>query len=245
MNIKGIEAIIFDLGGTLYQPASDLCGLTKQFMADAGIDGAVELTEDHIKEALVDANQWLSDHMLHNNVDSHWEPTRDEWIEYDTILLKGLGIEENLLSLANEYQKRWDSFFENVKPILIEGVRDTLHELKQMGIKLGVASNRFSNPKQTLQNDDIFDLFECVEYSGVTGYIKPSPYMLLRVAEVLGVNPRKCAYVGNIVEYDCVASERAQMIPILLTWVDPQEVDKVTTDVVIIDHIADLLDILR
>ena len=69
--------------------------------------------------------------------------------------------------------------------------------------------------------------------------------MLLQVADELGVNPRKCAYVGNIVEYDCVAAERAEMVPILLTWVDPQEVDKVTTDVVIIDHIKDLLEILE
>ena len=80
--------------------------------------------------------------------------------------------------------------------------------------------------------------------TAVPGYAKPSPYMLLRVAEELGVNPRKCAYIGNIVEYDCVAAERADMVPILLTWVDPQEVDKVSTDVVIIDHIKELQEIL-
>lgn len=245
MKIEGISAVIFDLGGTLFEPASDICGLTKQFMLDVGIEGANELTDDHIREALVDANQWLENYMIENNVNSHWEPSEAEWIEYDTILLRGLGFREDIDNHAREYQKRWDRFFEEVQPPLIEGVHDTLLELQQWKFKLGIASNRYSDPKQVLQNDGIYDLFGSIEFSGVPGYIKPSPYMLLRVAEELEVNPRKCAYVGNIVEYDCVSAERAQMTPILLTWVDPQEVDKITTDVIVIDHIADLLEVLR
>ena len=245
MKIEGIAAIIFDLGGTLYEPASDICGLTKQFMHDIGIDGANELTDEHIREALVDANQWLWDYMIENNVDSHWLPSTAEWLEYDIILLKGLGFREDIDNHAKEYQKRWDRFFEEVKTPIIDCVHDTLLELQQREFKLGIASNRYSDPTQVLQDDGIYDIFGSIEFSGVPGYIKPSPYMLLRVAEELGVNPRKCAYVGNIVEYDCVAAERAQMLPVLLTWVDPQEVDKITTDVVVIDHIAELLEVLR
>ncbi|MHA1135303.1 MAG: HAD family hydrolase [Candidatus Thorarchaeota archaeon] len=244
MKVEGITAVIFDLGGTLYKPSSDICGLTKQFMLDVGIDGANKLTDDHVKEALVDANQWLWNYMVENNVDSHWEPTVREWIEFDIILLRRLGFGEDIDSLAKEYQKRWDRFFEELKPPLIDGVHDTLQELQRREFKLAVASNRYSDPTRVLQNDDIYDLFGSIEFSGVPGYIKPSPYMLLRNAEELGVNPRKCAYVGNIVEYDCVAAERAQMLPVLLTWVDPHEVDKITTDVIVIDHIADLLEIL-
>ena len=245
MRVEGINAIIFDLGGTLYEPASDICGLTKQFMLDVGIDGADELTDNHIRDALVHANRWLWDFMIENNVDSHWEPSESEWIEYDTILLKGLGFEEDIDSHAKVYQKRWDRFLEDVEPPLIEGVHDTLLELQRRKFKLGIASNRYSDPRHFLQKDGIYDLFGSIEFSGVPGYIKPSPYMLLRVAEELGVNPRKCAYVGNIVEYDCLAAERAQMLPVLLTWVDPQEVEKITTDVVVIDHITDLLEVLR
>ncbi|TFG98514.1 HAD family hydrolase [Candidatus Thorarchaeota archaeon] len=244
MNIKGIEALIFDLGGTLYEPASDICGLTRQFMVDVGVDESIGLSDDHIKEALIDANNWLWTYMIKNNVPVHWEPGTNEWVQYDIVLLKGLGITEEAESLAEHYQVRWDKFFEEVKPVLIEGVRETLHELKRKDFALGVASNRYGNPKQTLQADSIYDLFGSIEFTGVPGYTKPSPYMLLRVAEELGVNPRKCAYVGNIVEYDCVAAQRAEMIPILLTWVDPHEFDKITTDVIVISHIADLLEIL-
>jgi len=245
MNIKGIEALIFDLGGTLYKPASDICGLTKQFMLDTGVDDSIGVTEDHIKDALVDANDWLWNYMIANNVPAHWEPGRNEWIQYGIALFKGMGITNDVENLAEKYQQRWDKFFEEVKPVLIDGVRVTLEELQRRNFALGVASNRYSCPKNVLQTDSIYHLFGSVEYSGVPGYIKPSPYMLLQVAEDLGVNPRKCAYVGNIVEYDCLAAERAEMIPILLTWIDPQEVDKITTDVIVIDHIVDLLEILE
>jgi HAD superfamily hydrolase (TIGR01549 family) len=245
MNLKGIEAVIFDLGGTLYEPAFDICGLTKQFMADIGADDSIEITDDHIKDALVDANNWLWNYMIENKVPANFIPGTKEWIQYDIALLKGLGITEDVESHAEHYQERWDKFTESVEPVLIDGVRETLEELRRREFSLGVASNRYSNPNQTLQNDGIYHLFGSIEFSGVPGYIKPSPYMLLKVAEELGHNPRRCVYVGNIVEYDCVAAERAQMIPILLTWVDPQEIDKITTDVIVIEHVEDLLEVLR
>ncbi len=244
MNIKGIDALIFDLGGTLYHPASDICGLTRQFMTDSGVDESVGLSDDHIKEALVDANEWLWTHMIKNNVHLHWNPSKNEWIEYGIILLKGLGINDDVENLAERYQNRWDKFLEGVEPVIADGVQSTLEQLDKSGFKLGVASNRFTDPAQSLKADSIYHLFGSIEYTAVPGYAKPSPYLLLRVAEELGVNPRKCAYVGNLVEYDCIAATRAEMLPVLLTWIDPHEIDKVTTDVVVIDHIADFLEIL-
>jgi FMN phosphatase YigB (HAD superfamily) len=68
--------------------------------------------------------------------------------------------------------------------------------------------------------------------------------MLLKVAAAFGTNPHKCAYVGNIVEYDVVSATRAGMIPVLLTWCDPQEEDKISSDTVVIEHIKDLMEIL-
>jgi phosphoglycolate phosphatase-like HAD superfamily hydrolase len=46
------------------------------------------------------------------------------------------------------------------------------------------------------------------------------------------------------VKYDVEAATRAGMIPVLITWVDPQEEDLVNTDTVVIEHIEDLMEIL-
>jgi HAD superfamily hydrolase (TIGR01549 family) len=244
MKITNISAIIFDLGGTLYKPGSDLCGLTRQFMSDVRLADIAKHTDDHIKSALSAPDKWLWDLMIENNVPMDWEPTAEVWIEYDKILLSALGVSSDLDALAAAYQDRWDRFFEDNLPELMEGVKETLEALQSRGFKLGIASNRFSSPTELLTRDDIIHFFDVIEYTNVPGYAKPSPYMLIRAADRLQINPRKCAYVGNIADNDLIAASRAEMVPILLSWCDPEEVEKVSTDTIVIEHISDLLEIL-
>jgi FMN phosphatase YigB (HAD superfamily) len=107
-----------------------------------------------------------------------------------------------------------------------------------------VASNRFGDPSEILRQDEILHLFDVVEYTNVPGYKKPSPYMLIRVAQQLGINPNKCAYIGNVARYDVEAATRAGMVPVLITWIDPHDEDQLTSDTVVIEHIDDLTEIL-
>ncbi|MHA2236345.1 MAG: hypothetical protein ACXABH_13515, partial [Candidatus Thorarchaeota archaeon] len=58
------------------------------------------------------------------------------------------------------------------------------------------------------------------------------------------IDPHNCAYIGNIVKFDVEAASRAGMVPVLLTWVDPDEESLVTSDTVVIEHIDDLMEIL-
>lgn len=244
MKLNDISAIIFDLGGTLYKPGSDLCGLTRQFMNDVRLADLAEHTDESIKNALVEPDEWLWNLMIDNNVPVNWQPTTDVWIEYDKLLLSALGVSEDLDNLAVAYQARWDKFFEENSPELLEGVKDTLEVLHGRGFKLGIASNRFTDPLDLLKRDGIYHLLDAVEYTNVPGYAKPSPYMLIRIADTLQLNPRKCAYVGNIADNDLIAATRAEMIPILLSWCDPEEVGKVATDTIVIENISDILEIV-
>ena len=159
------------------------------------------------------------------------------------MLLAALGVKDRA-DIVLDYQKQWDRFHEAASPELVEGCKEGLEELKDRGFRLGIASNRFTDPTRHLEDSGIYHLFEAVEYTNVPGYRKPSPYMLVQVAAALSTNPHRCAYVGNIVEYDVVASTRAGMIPVLLTWCDPQEEEKVSSDTVMIEHINDLMEIL-
>jgi HAD superfamily hydrolase (TIGR01549 family) len=182
--------------------------------------------------------------MVDNNVPVDWQPTTEVWIEYDKLLLAALGVSDNLVALAIAYQDRWDKFFEDNSPELIDGVKETLEALRQRGFRLGIASNRFTDPERLLKQDGIHHLFDVVEYTNVPGYAKPSPYMLIRAADTLQLNPRRCAYVGNIADNDLVAATRAEMVPVLLAWCNPEEVEKVSTDTIVIEKISDLLEIL-
>ena len=243
MKLEDITGIIFDLGGTLYRPVSDMCGLTRDFLSDVGLGEKQDFPDEAIMEAIKEPDEWLTQFMFENDVDIHWQPKHEHWIEYDRMLLTSLGIKARA-DVVLDYQKHWDSFHEIASPELMEGCIEGLEELKKRGFKLGIASNRFTDPTRHLENSGILHLFDAVEYTNVPGYRKPSPYMLLKVAAAFGTNPHKCAYVGNIVEYDVVSATRAGMIPVLLTWCDPQEEDKISSDTVVIEHIKDLMEIL-
>ncbi|MFW9767273.1 MAG: HAD family hydrolase [Candidatus Thorarchaeota archaeon] len=242
MKIEGIKALIFDLGGTLYRPATDMCGLTREFLIDLEVAEASYISDSDIIEATKGPDEWLDTYMIENKVDMHWEPNTEVWIEYDRLLLESFGI--NDIEIVKEYQAKWEAYLETANPELIEGCKLCLEKLHERGFSLGVASNRFGNPSETLRKDSILHLFDAVEYSAVPGYRKPSPYLLIKVAQRLGVNPHGCAYVGNIAKYDAEAAIRAEMVPILITWIDPHEDGTLTTDAVIIEHIEDLLEIL-
>ncbi len=235
-----VKAIIFDLGGTLYRPAHDL---RVDFLTELGITTHEGRSYDELVAILMQsAGQWLDKYMVDNQVGQHWRPTDDIWLEYDKRFLMALGVTENLDRLAREYQAKWDDLLARQRPSLIDGCHETLIELRRRGLKLGIASNRFTDPARMLRNDGILHLFDAIEYSNVPGLRKPSPFLLNKVANKIGVIPSKCLYVGNRVDDDVVAAQRAGMQPVLITWcesdVSPQELDP---SVIIIDHIADLL----
>ncbi len=242
MTLDKIKALIFDMGGTLYEPISDICSLTRDFLEETKVGDKREYSDTVIKTALQKPDEWLEEYMIKNDVDVHWQPQHEHWIEYDRILLEALDIQSK--EIVHKYQAKWDEFMESITPKMIEDVDSILCELHDRGLKLGIASNRFDDPTKILECDSILHLFDVVEYTKVPGYRKPSPYMLVRASEQLRINPHRCAYVGNIVKLDVVAAERAGMISILLTWVDPQEIHNIESDIVVIEHLVDLLEIV-
>jgi HAD superfamily hydrolase (TIGR01549 family) len=239
---QGVTCFIFDLGGTLYKPALDLCGMTREFLGRVEQTGTHTYQDTDILEALKGPDAWLDRYMIENNVDPHWQPSPEHWHEFDRQLLTRLGVTDNVEQAAVVYQDIWDEFLRNLKPEIIDGVVEAIEGLADRDFKIGIVSNRFGDPSEFLERDDLLELVNAVEYSDVPGYRKPSPYMLLRVADILGTNPRRCAYVGNIVKYDVVAARNAEMIPVLLTWCDPDEEGDAPGDIIVLDRIEKLFD---
>jgi len=244
--IDRVKAAIFDLGSTLYQTTRHLGDVHREFLASIGLEKYAELTDPQLEGAQSRGpDSWLDGRMLRNNVDIYWEPSREEWIEYDRRLLEEIGVTGSLDELVEEYQERWDSYLSESRYVLLDRCKETLETLVERGYKLGIASNRFGDPRPYLEEDSILSLFDSIEYSNVPGYKKPSPFLLLKVADDLGVNPRRCVYVGNYVKYDVEAAIRAEMIPILITWCNPEERENAPPETVTIDHISELLTLLK
>ena len=237
-----IRAFIFDIGGTLYRPAHDIC---REFLIELGIETARSISYDELAGIMAESGRrWLDEYMVTHGVGQYWKPTTDIWIEYDRIFLSALGVRGNLDELAVEYQQKWDALFKNIELTLMDGCREVLQGLRASGYSLAVVSNRFDDPRPMLARDSIIDLFDVVDYSNVPGYRKPAPFMLLRAADKMGVPPETCVYVGNTVEDDVVAAQRAGMQPVLITWCEPNlQSSDIPDDVVVINHIRELMSI--
>ena len=97
------------------------------------------------------------------------------------------------------------------------GVESMLMELKGMGYKIGVLSNKQDN----FVKDIIYKLFDRKIFSVVMGQSslppKPNPASALLAAKVMGVKPQKCIYIGDS-DVDIKTAFNAGMKQISVSW---------------------------
>lgn len=241
--IRNIEAILFDLHFTLTEVTEDMISLTRKVSAGTGIDLS-EFTDDEIQQAVEKSDEWFKSYMIENDVEIHFGSEIEHWIEFNRRMLEALGLgnfsENTLLSLEREWKHQLKSW-----EVLRPDAFDTLLELKKRGFKLGLCTRRPDDPTELLKEWRIFDLFLTLQWTFVPGYAKPSPYTLILAAIEIGMNPTRCAFVGNRVESDIMAATRAGMIPVLITWADTEEAKKVPEGTHIIGELSELLELLQ
>jgi len=243
VDLSATQAIIFDMGGTLYDIRRESVVMVRFFLRELGLTKIDRLSDKQIERLMEPADGWFDRTLIERDVGPHWLPTTEDWIEYDRRLLTEFGVKENADSKARECERKWAAVPVEKRSTLLEGCKPVLEELKSRGYKLGIASNRHNDPSARLAYDCLTSLFGAVEYSCVPGYKKPSPYMLVQVASALRVSPRKCVYVGDSIDYDVEAAMRADMIPILLAWCNQDEASRVAEGTTVIGHIRDILEI--
>lgn len=98
------------------------------------------------------------------------------------------------------------------------GIRELLTELKKLGIKIAVCSNKPDNIVHFV-TDNIFgkDYFDAV--SGVVDGmpVKPDPHTALKIAEKLNVTPAECLFLGDT-NVDIFTAKNANMTSVGVLW---------------------------
>ncbi len=98
------------------------------------------------------------------------------------------------------------------------GMVSTLEELRARGYRLGVATNKgVERLHKDMDHLDLRGLFDAVVAAEDTAERKPHPAPLLKAAEKLGIEPARCAYVGDF-SGDVVAAKAAGMTSIGVLW---------------------------
>ena len=185
----GIDAVIFDWGGTL-TAWHDI-----DFHAESlALAAAVVAAEEHAGDRQDDVHTHAA--KLHAAGSTVWGWSRDEQRSAtvaDLFEVAGLGHDPQLLSAYRDF---WEPH-----TLTDPQVRPLWEELRASGIKVGVLSNTLW-PREWhrgwFERDGVLDLVDGDVYTSEIPWTKPSPHAFEAALAAVGLSdPSRCVYVGD------------------------------------------------
>ncbi len=167
---------------------------------------------DEMKKAFLNAEKEAENNDL---LASMGKIRREEyWHQWDSLVLKHLGIAENV-ELAKIVQSKW---FDFVDSTLYPEVKDVLMKLQQRGLKLGLISTAYEeeihlNLEKVNLEKATFDIIVGVD---TIKKVKPNPEIFRYAINKLDVKPEETIFVGDNVELDYKGAENAGIHALLL-----------------------------
>jgi phosphoglycolate phosphatase len=124
--------------------------------------------------------------------------------------------------IAVEAYSRADAQQSNeYKPKLLDGIEQTLKDMKKIGLLLGIATNGSGKTAREIMNAiGVGFLFDVITGADEVNEGKPSPDMILLACRRLGVLPSETIYIGDEIT-DALAGNAAKVRATII--VDPEE----------------------
>ena len=191
MKFENVQAVLFDLDGTLIDSAPDLGAAVDKMRVARGMSSLPLSHYRHMAGAGARGMIGLA---------FGWTPDHPEYEQ-----------------LKEEFFVNYESCMTE-RTFAFEGVAELIQNLERMQMPWGVVTNkskRFAEP--LTQAMPLFANAAVVISGDTTPYAKPHPAPLLEAAKRLGVDPAACVYVGDD-ERDIVAGHAAQMRTVAATY---------------------------
>lgn len=181
--LKDIEAVIFDLDGTLVDSMWMWKSIDIEYLAKFGL----EFPED-----------------LQKSIEGM------SFSETAVYFKKRFNIPDSLDQIKSDWNRMaWDKYMNEVP--LKKGVREFLEYLKDKQIPAGIAtSNSRELAELVLNKHNISQYFTSIRTSCEVEKGKPSPDIYLLVAKDLGVQPEKCLVFEDVIQ-GVMAGKNANM----------------------------------
>ena len=185
-----IEAVIFDLDGTLLNTLDDLTASVNHIFGKYGLP--LQETSD-VRRNMGNGARYLLSHMMPQGTDT---PGFD-----------------GILAEYGEYYKAHCKELTAPFP----GIMDMLRKLKKAGIRMAIVSNKGDEAVKELSSVYFEDLMDSAvgERQGIRR--KPEPDSLLAAAAEMGAEKDRVLYVGDS-EVDYETAKRAGMRCVLVEW---------------------------
>ena len=198
-----IEAVLFDLGNTLvYSNPEDTF---HRILAMQSIAKSLE----EIRNAMIKGNKEL-DVSVHEELSAH-----EFYTQWNMVQLKHLGLEgSEARKIAESINIHW---WKSAEFHVYPEVEETLHRLKQTGLKLGLITGGFEEDIDMILPKTGLDMFFDVKVGvNTTGKRKPHLTVFRYALNQLGLRPHETIFVGDNFEADYVGAQKVGMIPVLI-----------------------------
>ena len=199
---KDIEAVAFDLDGTLYPNYSLNVKLIPFILKEWRLLLAFGKARNIIRKEQAAASVF---------------PPVDDFYSHQALITAGL------LHLPPEFIKEkidrlmyrgWEPFFKNIKPF--PHAVQTLAALRSAGLKIGMLSD--FPPEIKLEYMGLSGIWDAVLCSEQCGALKPHAQCFRDLAAALALPPEKILFVGNSLHYDVAGASSAGM---KTAWITP------------------------
>lgn len=219
---SGIQAVLFDLDGTLVDTAPDLAGALNHCLVT---DGHAPIAVSQVR-GLVGRGA-------------------------EALLKRGYTLQEgappNPARLKDLRQRFLDYYGDHIADdsAPFEGVEDLLSTLQSSGIAMGVCTNKPHEMALTLiEHLGWTSKFGSIIGGDFLGVKKPDPAHIFAVAKALDVAPEACVFVGDS-EVDYEAARAAEMRTILVRFGYSNIPFEEMPHAVLIDHYSEFLGVLE
>ena len=233
--------VCLDAGFTLLAPRQRLGDALRGLLAEHGR----EVTDEEVHAAWEVADRWFWDDYNRAGNDTWGNDAKIDaaWRQYHSLMLGELGMTEKrgeLIETILEAQYAPESWE------LHPDVLPAMHELRGMGMRLGIVSDWGSNLLPIVDGLGLGSELDFVIASGAEGISKPDPALFRLAAARLAVAPGASLMVGDSYRADVVGAQSAGMDGILLRrpeWRERREA--VPAEVRVIASLAELPEIVR
>lgn len=196
-----IKAILYDVGGVLYTSYNDdalRLDFAKRLLPKLNELGIIiaaspETFNQSLTARAKEYKTWAEDTMREL-------PSVRIWKEY---FLKDYNVDEEAL---RQHAETLSFYYDSARFQCLPRpyVKETLRELRDMGILQAIANNIMSTTfvPHYVQQNGLEEYFSFILMSSEIGIRKPSAEIFHMAAQRLGVLPGECAYVGDTISRD-------------------------------------------
>jgi putative hydrolase of the HAD superfamily len=206
----GLEAVVFDLGGTLLDwpdwvsDSPRRWGLSHGYLVDRLPDRQWPSHDDYVRAmGEAEGEHW-------RRVDEEWWSGPPSGLLVDGFRRLGIHIHEReLVTALDGYARAVDGW-----AVVFPDSRSTLEALRSQGLRLGLLSNTWWAAEwhnADLAAHGLADLLDEVVYTSDLSHSKPHPAVFHEVARRLGVAEAVCVMVGDRLVDDVAGAQSAGM----------------------------------